>query len=378
MSEPVPAHAGRAVAASDESAAQFLKELVEIPSVSGEEGRAVSRFAEHAEALGFEATVDEAGNAVCSRAGAGRSGPEIVLLGHIDTVAGEIPVRIEDGVLHGRGAVDAKGPLVTLLYAAARAEVPSDVALRVIAAVGEEAPDSPGARHVAERMRPRACVIGEPSGWDGVTLGYKGRLLVRATAERAGAHSAGPESSASDVIFAWWSSVLELVESLEQKGAGDESTRVFDRVQASVHSIDSAHDGLRDRCRCHAGFRLPLGVSPWELERAVREITPDSIRAHFAGHTPAHATGRDDAVVGALSAAIREAGGRPRHKRKTGTADLNVVGPVWGCPIAAYGPGDSALDHTPEERIELAELGRAIGVLTGALERLAGDLARSE
>ena len=39
---------------------------------------------------------------------------------------------------------------------------------------------------------------------------------------------------------------------------------------------------------------------------------------------------------------------------------MNVVGPVWGCPIVAYGPGDSSLDHTPEERIDLGEYLRAV------------------
>ncbi len=38
---------------------------------------------------------------------------------------------------------------------------------------------------------------------------------------------------------------------------------------------------------------------------------------------------------------------------KLGTSDMNVVGPVWQCPILAYGPGDSSLDHTPEEQIVL-------------------------
>lgn len=55
---------------------------------------------------------------------------------------------------------------------------------------------------------------------------------------------------------------------------------------------------------------------------------------------------------------------------KSGTADMNIVGPAWGCPTVAYGPGDSALDHTPEERIEIAEYLRAIGVLAGVLGAL--------
>jgi len=55
---------------------------------------------------------------------------------------------------------------------------------------------------------------------------------------------------------------------------------------------------------------------------------------------------------------------------KTGTSDMNVVGPAWGCPLLAYGPGDSGLDHTPDEHIEIAEYLRAIDVLETALAQM--------
>lgn len=48
-----------------------------------------------------------------------------------------------------------------------------------------------------------------------------------------------------------------------------------------------------------------------------------------------------------------------------------MVAPVWGCPAQVYGPGDSALEHTPDERIELAEYEKAVAVLAAALEELA-------
>jgi LysW-gamma-L-lysine carboxypeptidase len=68
--------------------------------------------------------------------------------------------------------------------------------------------------------------------------------------------------------------------------------------------------------------------------------------------------------------AIRGIGGAPRFTLKLGTSDVTVVGPAWRCPIVTYGPGDAALDHTPEERIILADYGRAIAVLTEVLVAL--------
>jgi len=59
---------------------------------------------------------------------------------------------------------------------------------------------------------------------------------------------------------------------------------------------------------------------------------------------------------------------RPRFKFKTGTSDMNVVAPKWGVPTAAYGPGDSSLDHTPNEHIAIDEYLTAIRVLTRVFE----------
>jgi hypothetical protein len=66
----------------------LLEGLVRIPSVSGDEAAAVRYLVEQMQQLGFEAFVDEAGNAVGS---VGQGRPETVLLGHIDTVPGQIP-----------------------------------------------------------------------------------------------------------------------------------------------------------------------------------------------------------------------------------------------------------------------------------------------
>ncbi len=49
---------------------------------------------------------------------------------------------------------------------------------------------------------------------------------------------------------------------------------------------------------------------------------------------------------------------------------MNVVGVTWTCPIIAYGPGDSSLDHTPDEHIALDEYARAVATLRHLIEHL--------
>src|SRR5436305_964923 len=134
---------------STSSDVDLVRGLVEIPSVSRQEGEAVEWLVARMAERGFRASVDDAGNAL-GEIGAGPR--HVVLLGHIDTVPGEIPVRIEDGELVGRGAVDAKGPLAAFV-AAATERVPG-VRVTVIGAVEEESPTSKGARYRATLPAP--------------------------------------------------------------------------------------------------------------------------------------------------------------------------------------------------------------------------------
>lgn len=338
----------------------LLETLLRIPSLSGQEGAAAAFLVEQMRSFGWEAFVDGAGNAVGLL---GTDGPLVVLLGHIDTVPGAIPVRIVDGKLYGRGAVDAKGPFASFIAAARRAELAGRLRCRLalIGATEEEAASSRGAHYARERYAPAFCVIGEPSGWDRVTLGYKGRLLVHYRIEQAAAHSAGELPAAPEAMVAFWRAVEQRCASYN---AGHE--RLFEQLIPSLRRVASGGDGLSDWAEATIGLRLPEGVDPEGLAGELRAVAgPASLR--FEGGCPAFRSPRTTPLAAAFVRAIRGQGGQPAFLHKTGTADMNVVGPAWGCPIVAYGPGDSRLDHTPDEHLELAEYQRAIAVLTEVL-----------
>ncbi len=349
---------------------QLLFDLVSAQSFSGSEQPAAEVFVRHAQRLGLDADIDEVGNAIAHRGpSADEAEVHLVLLGHLDTVPGDIPVRIEDSILHGRGSVDAKGPLAAMLIAASRTELPEGVRLTVAGAVGEEAPGSIGARHLAGQWRPDACIIAEPSSVQGVTLGYKGRLLAKAIADCPNTHSAGKDPSACDELFAWWGAVEQRVDAFNTRPA-----RAFDQIQASIERMCSSCDGLRQQAILETGFRLPPTMGPDELLVLLESLATEHITIEFSGAEHAHASTRNDPVVRALSSAIRSQGLTPRPKLKTGTADLNVVAPIWQCPIAAYGPGDSSLDHTPIEHLHLDEYYQSIEVLIRAIGLLGHEL----
>jgi acetylornithine deacetylase/succinyl-diaminopimelate desuccinylase-like protein len=155
--------------ANETFAVGLLRRMVETPSPSYEEAALAEFLVDIMTEFGFDAYIDEAGNAIGEiECGAG---PTVMLLGHMDTTPGVIPVRSDAGRLYGRGAADAKGPLAAMICAAAET---TDFAGRIVlvGTVEEETPDSRGALAILrEHGPPDALVIGEPGGWSSVVLG---------------------------------------------------------------------------------------------------------------------------------------------------------------------------------------------------------------
>ena len=342
----------------------FLEQMLRIPSISGQEGEVAHFLVEQMRALGFHSYVDGAGNAV----GEAGEGPPIVLLGHIDTVPGIVPVRIEDGKLYGRGSVDAKGPVAAFVAAAARLLGRGELGSRfvLIGAVEEEAASSKGAHHIVDRYAPAACVIGEPSGWDRLTLGYKGRLLVEGRWEQPMAHSAGREAAVAERAVAFWNVVVARCAAHNQGKA-----QLFEQLLPSLRAVSSGSDGLADWAELTIGLRLPPAVDPTKLAQDLAHDASGG-QLRFRGGCQAYRGDKNTPLVRAFLKGVRAAGGAPGFLLKTGTSDMNVVGPAWQCPILAYGPGDSSLDHTPQEHVLVTEYLRSIDVLEEALQQLTG------
>ncbi len=398
-------------AMEQQSAVALLQGLVAIPSLSTQEAAAAAWLVEQMAAAGYDrAFVDPAGNAVGEMGPAGA--PQVVvLLGHIDTVPGNIPVRIaasEDGpVLYGRGSVDAKGPLATATAAVARAGSAwahaHNLRLVVVGAVEEEAASSKGARWIRDRFDgerepvPAACIIGEPSGWTRVTLGYKGRVLVELDASQPMAHTAGPDVGVATVAVDFWN-WLDAYAARRNEGRD----KTFDQFSASLRRLQTGTDAaMHDHVTAQAGIRLPLDFNAdifadalitWAEERTGVEVgttarptvVPEqdtdiivagnltTIRLQLRAHELAFRGDRNNALVRAFLGAVRtiDPAAKPGFLVKSGTSDMNVVGPAWNCPILAYGPGDSSLDHTPHEHVSLDEYWRAVLVLEQALRNL--------
>jgi [amino group carrier protein]-lysine/ornithine hydrolase len=342
--------------------ATTLIELVKHYSPSGEETSAVDYLIQRMKDLGFtKAYKDEVGNAIGVM---GEGEKQIVLLGHIDTVPGEIKTRIEGDTFYGRGSVDAKGPLSTFVDAVASLGQVRGWQMVVIGAIDEER-ESVGARHIVDKYRPDFTIIGEPSRWDRITLGYKGSAHTQVTARREMAHSARADETASEAAFAVWGRVQAWADEVNT-----DKKRAFEQILVSLRGLSSGDDGFETWASLQVGARLPVDISPDDWYTKLEELAaPESIeRSGFA--IPAYRAERNTPLVRAFLKGIRATGGKPGFVVKTGTADVNIVAPVWGCPAVVYGPGDSNLDHTPNEHISLEEYRKAVDVLSEVLRNL--------
>jgi LysW-gamma-L-lysine carboxypeptidase len=153
-----------------------------------------------------------------------------------------------------------------------------------------------------------------------------------------------------------------------ERNAG--TSRVFEQVSPTLRGMDSGSNGFAERAGLRFGLRLPPGVGVAEAEAGLRTLAAEAELTLIDG-VPAYRAEKNTPLVRAFLAAIRAAGGTPSFSVKSGTSDMNVVGPAWGAPILAYGPGDSALDHTPDEHILISEYLKAVDVLGRALIALA-------
>jgi LysW-gamma-L-lysine carboxypeptidase len=337
---------------STEAARELLVDLVEIPSVSGNEDAAAERLYEFFEAHDRDVFLDEPGNVRAPK------DDSLLMTSHIDTVPGNIPVRVEDEVLYGRGSVDAKGSLVAMAVAAVETGVS-------FAGVVSEETTSAGAKHlVASREPPDALINGEPSGWEGITLGYRGLLTGTYRSETPSGHSSRPEPNAIQNGMEWWCTVRDSV-------SDDEENGLFDSVTAKPVAVEggTSADGLAVDLELRVEFRLPPDTTGKALKAEAEAALREGRVTWTETMNPVLKSPRQP-VARALRRAIRTQDARPRHLRKSGTSDMNTYAWAWDIPMASYGPGDSALDHTPDEHLSLDEFDVSVAVLTEAAKTL--------
>ncbi|MFQ5920678.1 MAG: M20/M25/M40 family metallo-hydrolase [Nitrososphaerales archaeon] len=358
-------------------AVELLKKALEIYTPSRKESVLARLIAEKASSeLGFESVhTDDVGNVIATK-GYGR--PRMLLCGHMDTVPGQMPVRTTDGYIYGRGASDAKSPLIAMLLAASM--VQREYGTVIFAGLVDEEGNATGVKNlVRSKVDADYAIFGEPSGIDNITIAYKGRLALRVTCDAGtSAHASAPSlaKNAIEEIFDVWGSIKSSIEGKNQGGGGKNGSG----VTCCLTEIDggSSHNVTPAKCKVTIDVRVPTkmdtrGVLEM-LDRAIKDVVAKrgiKVNYRLEDRTEPFEADHTSPLVRALVLGVLDVKGkRPMLVRKTGTGDMTVLGTVLKIPVVTYGPGDTHSSHSAEERVSIEEYVSSIEVLKRTLYHL--------
>ncbi len=355
--------------------AKLLKQMLETYSPSGREGNLANLLKDHLTQLGFKnVRLDNAGNLLGEL---GKGPPTVLLCGHMDTVPGRLPVKIKGGRIFGRGAVDAKASLAAMIMAASELMGQATEGRVIVAGGVHEEGRGRGIRQILQDgIDVDYALFGEPSGVANITLGYKGRLSVRALCETEAGHASIPNAfpNAIEKAYSLWEKIRIWTE--EKKGPSPyySTTASLTGIRGGGVSNVTPH-----RCTLLMDVRLPPSTNCQktieQIDALVRQYGRENprirIKMAVEDRVEPFIADEDSALVKALRKAIEETVRGPvKLLRKTGTGDMSLFAEKIKVPVATYGPGNSRLSHTSKEYIEIKEYLTSIEVYRKTTERL--------
>lgn len=347
-----------------EPLAETLRWLVDVPSETGNEGRICTQVAARLLTTFGEAGVARVGNSVV--VGSRRGAPLLLLVGHLDTVPpqGQGPARIADGRLHGLGATDMKGGLAVMIH------LLEDPAVRTgpfdVVGVFYEGEEGPAAGNGLESVLGRLewlkeaefAVVLEPSDGE-IQLGCNGVVNARVGFRGVAAHSARP----------WWgeNAISKAGEWLAAMHRRAPEPVVIDGLEyRAVMSVTMARGGVASNIipaafDLNLNYRFTPDLTVEEAIQRLRAVCEEADEVEIVDSAPAGPVRADHPVVERLRAV---SGAAPAPKQ--GWTDVARLG-TYGVPAINYGPGETALAHTPAESVSLADLGAVHAALRAVL-----------
>ena len=356
-------------------ALDLLVKMLEIYSPSGQE-EALSKFLlKRIKEFGIDVRKDDVGNVIAK---IGQGEPRIFLCGHMDTVPGELKVRMEGDKLYGRGVVDAKSSLAAMIMTLTileRDDLPGEITL---AGVVDEERESLGIKSLMKNgISADYAIFGEPSGVDNITIGYKGSLHLKVTCETEGGHSSAPWLFDNAIEKA-----MELWDMIKNHHLPQE--KLESRFYSSTYCLmkicgGSSMSMTPSNCEFFVNVRIPPQLTPEQVFESLQEAVDlyqtknEGVRINMSpdGKAEPFETDKDSILVRSLSWAIRKTRkSRVTLLKKTGTADINELSLKLKIPMIAYGPGNSHFDHTPNEHIIINDYLDSIQIYRAAIMRL--------
>ncbi|HWV58018.1 MAG TPA: M20/M25/M40 family metallo-hydrolase [Longimicrobiales bacterium] len=390
-------------------AVEFAGDLIRIPSVSGSEEEVAHRVLRELRELGFDdAWIDEVGNVIGRVAGTG-GGPTVMLSSHLDIVdAGDAagweydPFGgvVADGFLHGRGAMDIKGPLAIQTYAAAAFLDQRPVGDVIVAHTVYEERGGWGMQHLLEKgdVRPDAVIIGESTGGD-ICTGHRGRAELMVEISGVAGHASAPDRARNPLYC--MGSVLEAIRRFGELLGNDRDPELGVATAAPTEvrtlpasrnvipdqaiitidwrvlpgwtadrTISALESFLRDHARLDEGCTLSVRMST-ENQRSYTGLERESEM-----FSPGFLLPQDHPVPQAAAAAAEPFLGRRPHIRPWAFAtDGGHTCGIHGIPTIGFAPGEERHAHTNRERLDLADASRVFAAYPSVIASVQESLA---
>jgi len=386
--------------------ARDLAELVQIPSVTGEERAALAWLARRAEELGLEADLVEH-DLDALRAHPGHPGEEaprtelftlavtlrgtlpgrLCVCAHVDVVGpGQEPWRfgpwsgaIADGCVHGRGSVDMKGGVIAALHALAALRAAGTPTPEVVLqCVPSEEDGGLGAFAALERdSRFDGCLIPEPTGF-AVVCAQAGALTFRGTVCGRGAHAAMrlEGRSAIDRYLAIHAALAEHERRINADVAHPAMRSLALPYPVSVGRVEAGEwsSSVPDRLVFEGRVGVRVGEEPADaraaFEAAVRQADDEQLPVEIAWTGGAFASGETDPdhpwVARVRDAVRAERGGAAPIAGVPWGADMRLYA-ARGIPVVMLGTTGIELAHAVDERVRIDEVASVARIIAGVV-----------
>ena len=326
---------------------ELTRELIDIPSVTGDE-MAVGRFlSNHLDGLGYRVERQEAAGDRFNVIATTKESPRIVFSTHMDTVPPWIASSEDEEFIYGRGSCDAKGIIAAQIFAAERLRAAGINDIGLLFTVDEEL-SSAGAQAANNHPLGRECrylINGEPTD-NRLATGTKGSVRVIITTEGRAAHSAYPEAGESAI-----DKLLDILQDIRTCEWPEDSFFGATTCNIGVLSGGTRPNVIADKAR--AELQIRLGIDIEHVKGVLEEVTGGRGRLEYAS---AHNPVRLFSVPGFEQCVVRF------------TTDVPYLS-HWGKPLL-IGPGSILDAHTDHERIAKQELEDAVDLYVDLMKKL--------
>jgi len=355
-------------------AVKMLEKALRLYTPSLSEKPMAEFLADKCDDLGFEnISIDEVGNLIATK---GSGSPKILLCGHMDTVPGKIKVKKEGDYLYGRGASDAKAPLMAMLIAATSIQK-NNGTIMFVGAVDEEGNATGIKNLVKKKLDLDYAIFGEPSGIKQVTIAYKGRIAINLKVNVGNSAHASAPWLAKNAIEESMIFTRDLKKSLEEGQEGKSKGLILTATLTEING-GTSHNIIPKECDAIMDIRIPVDMNcnmvEEKIARSVQKISKErQVEAFYSildETEPFEATHNSPLVRAFTLGVLDVEHSRPTLIRKTGTGDMNVIGNQLKIPVVTYGPGDPHASHTIDEKVSVDEYLRGIEILKHTLHHL--------